>query len=129
MKPLLPANVLQQKSFKETAFQYMPLMVAAAVIFLFGWVYRKIYPRKTRRPLRTVPAPPPRPGEENETDLEAASSQNTEMLVPQRANICLLSHTDAASDDATGDATVDATDNATDDATVDATDDATNDAT
>ena len=58
-KPPSKPTEIRNKNFLEAARDYLPLMAVAVLLFVIGYLYRKIKPRKTRRPHRTVPPPPP----------------------------------------------------------------------
>ena len=91
--PSKPTEI-RNKNFAEAARDYLPLMVVAALLFVIGYLYRKIKPRKKRRPHRTVPPPPPpRLGQEPTnstivTDVDAAPRKPAKAtkLVPKRTN-------------------------------------------
>lgn len=90
-KPPSKPTEIRNKNFVEAARDYLPLMAVAVLLFVIGYLYRKIKPRKKRRPHRTVPPPPPRLGQDPHSivlDVEPSRRKlaKAPKLVPKRTN-------------------------------------------
>jgi hypothetical protein len=68
LKPTVEENKYSARN--EALRKYGPLLIVALLLFVFAAIvywYRQS-PRKTKRPLRTIPAPPPLPNNDDDDD-------------------------------------------------------------